>query len=253
MKEKVEMKLLRLIGIVSLILVWWLISISGWIKPILLPPPQAVVIEVIHFVVSTDPLSDLFRSLLRILLAFALSILIGVPLGMILGYVKPLANLFEFPIDFFRSLPATALYPLFMLFFGVGDKSKLILVVFASSLVNLIYAMYGVRNCSAMRLKAARVMRLKGFKMFYRVIVPESLPNIVSGLRISLSLVLILVVVLEMFTGNMQGIGRRIYDNNQMFRIKDMYAAIVIVGILGYTLNKLVTFLDNKFVHWGGR
>jgi len=247
------MKLLRVVGTLILVSVWWSISASGWINPILLPSPQAIAIEVFHFVSSVGSLLDLWLSTKRILIAFALSILIGVPLGMILGLVKPLANLFEFPIDFFRSLPATALFPLFMLFFGVGDESKLILVIFASSLITLLYAMYGVKNCSAIRLRAAKAMRLKGFEMFYHIVLPESLPNIVSGIRISLSLVLVLVVVLEMFTGNTSGIGKRIYDTSQMFRIKEMYAAIVIVGILGYTLNKLVTLIDSKFVHWAGR
>lgn len=247
------MKFFGLVGTLILVLVWWLISTSGWINPMLLPPPQIVAIEVIRFIASAANLVDLWLSIQRILLAFALSIFVGVPLGMILGLVKPLASLFEFPIDFFRSLPATALYPLFMLFFGVGNESKLILVIFASSLITLIYAMYGVKNCSAMRLKAGRAMRLKNFEMFYRVIFPESLPNIVSGLRISLSLVLILVVVLEMFTGDTRGIGKRIYDASQMFRIKEMYAAIVIVGILGYSLNKLIALLDSKFVHWAGK
>lgn len=247
------MKLFGLAGTLILVLIWWLVSTSGWVNPLLLPPPQTVAIEIIRFMVSSDCLSDLSLSLWRIFLTFALSVVIGIPVGMILGLVKPLANLLEFPIDFFRSLPATALYPLFMLFFGVGDESKLILVIFASSLVTLVYTIYGVRNCSAMRLKAAKAMRLKRFEMFYRVIFPESLPNIVSGLRISLSLVLILVVVLEMFTGNTPGIGKRIYDASQMFRIKEMYAAIIIVGILGYCLNKLIALLDSKFVHWGGK
>jgi len=247
------MKLLGLVGSLILVIAWWLASFLGWINPILLPPPQVVAIEVVHFITSADSLRDLFLSFHRIFLAFALSIVIGIPVGMALGLVKPLANLFEFPIDFFRCLPATALYPLFMLFFGVGDKSKLILVVFASSLVTLIYTMYGVKNCSTMRLNAAKAMRLKSFEMLYRIILPESLPNIVSGLRISLSLVLILVVVLEMFTGNTPGIGKRIYDSNQMFRIKEMYAAIIIIGILGFILNKIIALLDIKFVHWRGR
>ena len=247
------MKLRGLVGTLILLFVWWGISHSGWIKPILLPPPNAVLIEMSHFLTSPSILGDLWLSTERLLVTLSVSILVGVPVGILLGSFKWLADPFEFQIAFFRSLPATVLYPLFMVVFGVGELSVKTLIIFASSLIILTYSMDGVKNCPETRIKAAKSMRLNSFQMFYRVVFPESLPNIITGIRISMSLALILVVVLEMLTGPIAGIGRRIYDHSQTFRIKEMYAGVVTVGTLGYLLNKGISILDNRFLHWRGR
>lgn len=247
------MKFMKLISILSILLLWWIISLLGFIKPILLPAPHSVVIEAFNFISSIKGITYLLLSIMRIFIAFIISMALGVSLGIFFGLIKKLEEFFEFPIDFFRSLPVTALYPLFMIFFGIGDTSKVILVIFAASLINMFYSMHGVKNCLKIRLKAANAYRLGKKEIFYRVLLPDSLPSIVSGLRISLSLVLILIIVLEMFTGNTQGIGKRLFDASQTFQIKEMYAVIIIVGILGYFLNKSISLLESKFVHWAGR
>lgn len=242
-----------IIGIGALLLLWWIAWDAKLVQPIFLPPPQSVAREVYVLIFSTELLSDIFITLGRIVISFVFSMLVGVPIGILLGLFSPIARMFEFPVEFFRSLPATALYPLFMLLFGIRDVSKLILVVFAASLIMLVHTMSGVKNCSAMRIKAAKAMRLTKLQLFYRVIFPESLPNIMTGLRLSLSLVLILVIVVEMLGGSKDGIGSRLLELKESFRIKEMYGLIVIVGILGYSTNKLLDYIGSSIIHWAGK
>jgi ABC-type nitrate/sulfonate/bicarbonate transport system permease component len=126
------MTIYRLTGAMLLIMIWWLISHFEFVNPILLPPPDEVAKETINSLLSETFFNDLWLSTKRVLLAFGISVSLGIPFGIVLGRIVRLSNLFEFPIDFFRSLPATALYPLFMLFFGIGEKSILLLATFAS-------------------------------------------------------------------------------------------------------------------------
>jgi len=247
------MKLWVWVGPLVFVVAWWVISTTGWVNPLLLPSPPGVGVAMAHLATTGAGMRELWLTVQHVITAFFVSALVGVPLGCLLGLVRPVSELFELPIDFLRSLPAPAIYPVFMLFLGVGEMSIVSVATFASALVITVYSMHGVRNCSVMRLKAAKSLRLKPLQMLYRVILPEALPNIVGGLRVSLSLSVILVVVLEMFTGGSPGIGRRVFDSSQTFRIKEMYAAIAMIGLAGYGLNKLLLTLDNKFVHWGGR
>lgn len=242
-----------LFGVVAILALWAVVCVLGVIDSLLLPSPLRVGQEVAAFFASRDSCVDLGATVYRTLLGFVGSVVIGVPLGVVFGRFSKLYALFEVPIDFLRSLPATALFPLFMLFFGMGDKAKLLLVVSWCSVVTLVYTSYGVRNCPKIKVMAAKAMGLSRAALLFRVILPQALPEIASGLRITLSIVLILVVVLEMFTGSELGLGKRIYDNQLMFRIPEMYAAIMITGLVGYLMNRLFVAAERRFVHWAGR
>jgi len=113
--------------------------------------------------------------------------------------------------------------------------------------------MYGVKNCKEARIKVAKVLKANKTAIFTKIIFPESLPHIFVGLRISISIALILVVVAEMFIGTKYGLGRLISDSHLMFRISTMYVAIFTTGILGYVLNKIFLLVETRVFHWAGK
>lgn len=242
-----------IIGPIIFLLIWALFSYLKLVNPVLIPTPLAVTVKFAQLFYNGEIWTDLFATLYRLFFGFALSIAIGIPLGLILGSSKRLSDSLEFLIDFFRSIPASALFPIFLLFFGIGDKAKVSVVIFSCSLVIIIYTMYGVKNCKESRIRVAKVMKADNFSIFTKVIFPESLPHIFAGLRISISIALILVVVTEMFIGTKYGIGKLIYDSHLMFRISTMYAAIIITGIIGYALNKIFLLIETKVFHWAGK
>ncbi|MBL7075659.1 ABC transporter permease [candidate division KSB1 bacterium] len=242
-----------IVGPIVFLLIWALFSYLKIVNPVLIPTPWAVIVRFTELFYRGEIWADLLATLYRLLFGFALSIVVGIPLGLILGSSKRLSDSFEFLIDFFRSIPASALFPMFLLFFGIGDKAKVSVVVFSCSLIIIIYTMYGVRNCKESRIRVAKVMKANKFSIFTKVIFPESLPHIFAGVRISISIALILVVVTEMFIGTKYGLGRLIYDSHLMFRLSTMYAAILIAGILGYMLNKIFMVVESKVFHWAGK
>lgn len=237
---------------VALVMAFWQLAYSGqWISPKLLPAPVPTFVA-LGAGLAEGPLgSDVISTLQRTLLAIVLALL-GVPLGTVLGYQPRLYRLFEFPIEFFRSTPATAIFPLGLLIFGVGDAVKIWVAAFSSGLVVTFNVAYGVMNARKPRVLAARTMGAPPIAVLFGVVLPDALPQCFIGLRSAVSLALIVVVVGEMFIGSDQGLGLRIIEAQNMFDAKTMYAAILLTGTVGYLLNGLLLLLERRIVHWKG-
>ena len=185
--------------------------------------------------------------------AIAVAAVIAIPLGIVLGSSERLYRSVEFVIDFFRSTPASAMFPLFLVIFGVGDRTKIFVAAFGAALVILFNVAYGVMNARKTRILAAKVMGASRWRVMRDVILLESLPQTFIGLRNGVSLALVIVVVAEMFIGSTDGLGHRVFEAQQLFEMPDMYAAIFSAGALGYGLNLLFLLIEKRFVHWTGK
>ncbi|WP_347279969.1 ABC transporter permease [Leptolyngbya sp. FACHB-60] len=232
---------------------WWLIAVSGWVNPVLLPTPWATLGALITAMTTGDMFIDFFASVVRTFSAFLLAAVVGVPLGVLLGSSEKLYRSVEFLIDFFRSTPASALIPMFILFFGVSDFSKVIIAAFSALLLIVFNSAYGVLNARQSRILAAKVMGANRWQVFKDVLVMESLPQTFIGLRSGISIALVIVIVAEMFIGTEQGLGKRIIDAQQVLNVQDMYASILITGLLGYALNVLFLLGEKRVIHWSGK
>lgn len=236
-----------------ILVIWAFFSNLKFISPLFLSTPQSVFFETISLFSSNAIIPDILFTLYRTLFGFIIACLIGIPLGLLMGYSNKIYYSLEFVVEFFRSIPATALFPLFLLFFGIGDQSKIALTAWAAGLVLIINSMYGVHLGKELRIKSAKTMRMSGFALFQKIIFPEALPQIFSGMRIAISLSLVIVVVTEMFIGTKFGLGHRIIDSQLVYRISEMYATIFITGVLGFLINKGFIFAERKIIHWKGK
>jgi NitT/TauT family transport system permease protein len=246
-------RLLPALGPVLLFVAWDLVVRLGFIKPILLPPPQATLAALLSGLAGGPLLGDFAVTVLRTLEAFGIAALIGVPLGVLLGSNEKAYRSVEFLIDFFRSTPSSALIPLFLLIFGVSDINKVAIAAFGALLIVVFNSAYGVINARKQRVMAARVMGATRAQVFKDVLVWESLQPTFVGLRSAVSMALVIVIVAEMFIGSDSGLGHRIIDAQQVLNVKSMYAAILAAGALGYALNVLFLVAERKIVHWSGR
>ncbi len=250
MKNK---KFYYLITPLIILAIWAIFSNLKLISPLFLPTPQAVFLEITSLFSSGVIIPDILFTLYRAFLGFAIACLIGIPLGLLMGYSDTIYYSLEFVVEFFRSIPATALFPIFLLFFGIGDLSKIALTAWAAGLVLIINSMYGVHLGRELRIKSAKTMRMSDLTLFQKIIFPEALPQIFGGMRIAISLSLVIVVVTEMFIGTNFGLGHRIIDAQLVYRISEMYAVILIAGILGFLINKGFIFTEKRIIHWKGK
>jgi NitT/TauT family transport system permease protein len=247
------MKVKFIIVPASVILIWLLITEFHLVHAILLPSPVEVFRQLFSLVLSGEILSDLGATLSRLLIGFTISVIIGVTVGLMMGSSKSFHEVMEFSVDSLRSIPATALFPLFMILLGVGNKSNIALTAFPCIWIMTINTMYGVRNSSQVRKQIARVFKASPAQQFFRVTVPDALPYIATGLRLSIAIALHMAVVAEMFTGTKEGLGRRIFDAQLLLRIPEMYALIILTGVIGYALNMGWLAIERRLVHWAGR
>lgn len=246
-------KVLPFLGVVLLFGIWWLISISGAVNPVLLPTPLATIQSLIATSLTGTMAKDFFATVSRTFQAFAMAGVVGVPMGVALGSSERLYRSVEFLIDFFRSTPASALIPMFILFFGISDFSKVVIAAFSALLLIIFNCAYGVMNAKRSRILAAKVMGANRFQIFRDVLIWESMPQTFIGLRNGISIALVIVIVAEMFIGTEEGLGKRIIDAQQVLNVKDMYASILITGIVGYFLNVLFLFIEKRIIHWSGK
>lgn len=244
--------LVPLIGVVLFLAIWYLAVSTRVIDPVLLPTPQVVGKSIWTGVFGGRIGADLWKTVQRVVISVSLAAAIGIPLGVVLGASRRVYHALEFIIDFFRSTPASAVFPLFLVIFGVDDRTKIYIGAFGALLAIVFNTAYGVMNARKTRVLAARVMGATRPQILL-VVLLESLPQTFIGLRTGVSISLISVIVAEMFLGSSDGIGARVFEAEQIFDMPQMYAAIFCSGLLGYVLNLGLSVSERSFVHWAGR
>jgi NitT/TauT family transport system permease protein len=167
-----------------------------------------------------------------------------------MGSYRTFREAMDLPVDSLRSIPATALFPLFMLLLGVGSKSIIALIAFPCIWIMTINTVYGVKNSNQVRKQMAKVFKANKVQQFFKITIPDALPYIATGLRLCIAIALHMAIVAEMFTGTREGLGRRIFDAHMLLRISEMYALIILTGILGYILNIGWLTMERRLVHW---
>ncbi len=270
---RVFSNLLPLAGAAGLIAVWSFVAWREWVDPVLLPSPAATLRALMSGMVGDPspqaildalrngsigrilgPLGvDFMKTVYRTAAATAIAAVVAIPLGILLGSAERLYRSLEFVIDFFRSTPASAMFPLFLVLFGVGDETKISVAAFGAMLVILFNVAYGVMNARKTRLLAAKVMGASRLRVLYDVMLLESLPQTFVGLRNGVSLALVIIVVAEMFIGSQDGLGHSVFEAQQLLEMPRMYAAIFAAGTLGYGLNLMFLMVERRFVHWTGK
>ncbi len=241
------------LGPLMLIGVWWIADVWNLVDKNLLPSPFATLADTWTGFVHGTLGYDFQQTFLRVIYAFVAAAAVGIPVGIVLGAKESVYRSFEFNIDFFRSTPATAMFPLFMLLFGLGEFTKISIAGFAAFLVIVFNVSYGVMNARQTRILAARSMGASSLRIFKDVIFFETLPQTFVGLRTAVSLALVVIIVAEMFIGANEGLGHRIIDAQISYQLPDMYGSILVAGGMGYGLNLLFLLVEKLLIHWSGR
>jgi ABC-type nitrate/sulfonate/bicarbonate transport system permease component len=244
---------LPIIGVVGFIALWYLAVVVEVVDPVLLPDPVDAARAVWTGMTGGSLLGDFLRTVERTTYSIVIAAVVAIPLGILLGSSERLYRSVEFVIDFFRSTPASAMFPLFLVIFGVGDETKILVASFGASLVILFNVSYGVMNARKTRILAAKVMGAPRLRVLTDVVLLESLPQTFVGLRNGVSLALVIVIVAEMFIGSVDGLGHQVIDAQMLFEMPEMYAAIFVAGALGYAFNLMFLIIEKRFVHWSGR
>jgi len=230
---------------------WELGSIERWIDPVDMPPVSTILLSLYHNIAGGPLLKQVLPSLGRIFAGFFLATGVAVPVGLMMGTVPFIYRLLEPLTEFLRPIPSSAYIPLAILFLGIGEEMKIFIVFLACFFPILLNTYNGVRSIDPILIDTGRTFGVPRVKALRQIILPAALPNVLTGMRISLGIALIVVVIAEMIAGN-SGIGYFILDRQRVFRIQDMFAGIFTLGILGYTLNFIFLRIEAYFLRWRG-
>jgi ABC-type nitrate/sulfonate/bicarbonate transport system permease component len=246
------MKIRVFLGGSILLLIWIFISALSLVDTLFLATPWGVCATLYRLAVSGRLFMDIFFTLGRAAVSLVISMIIGIPLGLLIGLSTDLREWLELPIEFFRSLPAPAIFPVLMILLGIGEQAKIAGTIFACLFPIIVHTAYGVINGNRSRILLVKRMGFSDRNVLVKVVFPEALPYIFVGLRNALSLSLIATMVMEMLMTGQVGVGYSIFNAYQTFRIPEMYAYIFITGMLGWIINKLFVSFEHRQLHWVG-
>ncbi|MDP9821830.1 ABC transporter permease [Nocardioides massiliensis] len=219
------------------------------ITSLYVPRPSEVAVALWSEIQRGDILSGVGATMGAYARGLGIAIVAGVLLGAALGASRTAWEFFRVVIEFLRPLPSVALIPFSILLLGVGTTTTVAMVVYASLWPILFNTYYGVKGVNQVSIDAARTFGLNRWQIFRRVQIPSAATSIVTGIRISSAIALILVITVEILTRN-GGLGYYIVRMQVAIRTEDMYAGILVVGVLGYTIALIVAALERRMVFW---
>jgi ABC-type nitrate/sulfonate/bicarbonate transport system permease component len=188
-------------------------------------------------------------SLKRVLVGWFLAAVVGVAVGVAVGAYRPLAPYVDPLVHFLRSLPPPAILPVFLVLFGIGDRMKIYFIAFGVVWPILLNTIRGVRSVPELQIETGRVFGIGRTRRLLAIIIPAASPQIFAGLRIALSLSLVLMVISELVAAS-GGIGYEILQGQATFDFPNMWAGIVVVGVVGVLLNALLSAAESVALGW---
>ena len=248
--------LLGLASIFGGLVLWTAVVQTGILSSRFVPSPFDLLEQAVSLMssgyVGNSLYSHVGASLARTLVGFSIAVLVGVPLGLLIGRVKTLESLFFPWFAFLRPIPAIAFVPLVILWFGIGEFSKISVIFFTSFLYITVNTIAAVKGVPEQLLRAGNSLGAQNRKLFMYVILPAALPQILNGIRIGSAVSWTLVVAAELIAAQV-GLGYMIMDAATFFRVKDVYVGLIAIGIIGFLLESTIAFVEHKVVHWHGK
>lgn len=236
-------------GLVLLAALWQLLPSVGVLDPKFVTPFVDVVAALWELTVSGRLWDHLSASLVRSVSGFSLAVVTAIPLGAAIAWYTPVRQVATPPLELFRNTAALAILPVFVLVFGIGETSKIAIVLFACFFPILLSTISGVGAVDQQLLRSAKVLGLSPAATFAKVVFPAAVPQIFTGIRMAGAGAILVLIAAEMI-GATEGIGFLITYNQNNFLIPQMYAAILATSILGVAVNYALVALEKRLSRW---
>lgn len=246
---KSERKIWGFVFILFLVLTWEILSRANVIEKLFLPPPSRITASFYNLLLSGEFWIDLSSTMYRMLLGYSIAVIFAVTLGTIMGSFRFIYNLLDPLFEFLRPIPSVAIIPPAILFLGIGDTMKIFIIVWASTWPILINTIDGIRNVDPVQVDTGKVFGMNAFEIIRSIKIPNAAMYIAAGMRISLAVSLVLTITAEMVAG-INGLGLFILSSQRSFRISDMYAGILTIALLGFTLNSIFLRIERRLLKW---
>jgi NitT/TauT family transport system permease protein len=225
-----------LVGFALLALVWHVAA--TWLsRSALFPPPLPVFYRAVELVREGFLQDAVFASLRRIAEGFLIGAALGVPLGLAIGSFRPVRLLLEPWTEFFRFIPAVAMITVAVIWFGIGEESKVFLIAYTTVFVIIISTAAGVGAVTPDKIRAALCLGASRWQVFGLVALPATVPFILTGMRLAMANAFVTIVAAELVASN-DGLGKMLWDARLFMQVEDIFVALVTLGLLGFLTDR---------------
>ena len=247
----------RMIGlatVVILIALWEILSRAGYLNIYHFPPPSKLAATLRDMVVVGFPKGitvwqHIGATAWRILLGYLLAVIVAIPLGMIIGSAKLLDKASSPVITFSRSVATISLLPLAVAWFGVGELTRVLLIFYGCFFIILTNVVEGVKHVDITLVNAGRMLGSSRKQLFFRVILPATLPKIFAGMKVALGIAFMVIVAVEMI-GTIQGLGALIMEARTFYRSDAAMVGMIFIALIGFFLSKILDWVEQTLLPW---
>lgn len=238
-----------LLPFMMLVLFWWVVRATRLVSPALLPSPLAVAERFVSGLTHGGLAVDILMSVERVLVGLLLGTAVAVPVGFVVGWYRPVRRLIDPLINFFRALPPIALIPLVIVYLGIGEIAKIAILFYASFFAAVIVMYEGMAAISPIYIRVARTLGATDREIFWRVMVPLTVPYMLVALRVALGVCWATLVAAELVAAQ-QGLGAMIENASSFFDLDTIYLGIICIGVLALLMDVLLRRLSAHLVAW---
>jgi len=244
---------LRFVAVAGFLVLWSVASgivvVMKLFNPIFLPGPWVVIGKVVEMGVKGQLWAHVGATMERVAVGFTTGAVLALLLGIVAGHVRVVRNVVEPIIELLRPIPPLAVLPLFIVWIGIGETSKVGFITYATFFPMFLTTVHAVRQIDPLLVRAAQSLGAGSLQIFHRVILPAALPEILTGIRLGVALSFFVIVISE-FIGAEHGLGYLINDGRNFFLVPQMLGAAVVLGLLGYAGSELVRLLERHLTRW---
>ncbi len=241
--------LLRSLPFLLVVAVWQALHMVEVVSPALLPSPRQVFDAGVRLAGRGVLLDHMIASTTRVLLGVVIGVTLAIPVGFALGWFPAVRGFFDPLINFFRALPPIALVPLVVVYVGIGEEGRLFVLIYASFFPATVVIYEGITAIESIFVRAAQVLGANGFEMFRKVVLPFTVPHILTAFRVALGVAWATLVAAELVAAR-TGLGAMIQDASNFFQIPVIFLGIIVIGAIALLMDAVVRVVVTRFVAW---
>ena len=225
------------LGFASLFVLWHLASIY-LVSSVLFPPPAIVFRKAVVLVLNGVLLEHLWASVQRILVGFIAGSLLGIPIGLAMGSFRPVRQVLEPYTEFLRFIPSVAMITVAVIWFGIGEASKIFLIIYTTIFIVILNTAAGVSAIANNKIRAAQALGATPGQIFFHVALPATVPYILTGMRLAMANSFTTIVAAELIAAN-EGLGKMLWDGRMFMLVDDIFVSLVSLGLLGFAVDRM--------------
>jgi len=225
------------LGFISLFVIWHLAAVHV-VSSVLFPPPAIVFRKAGQLLRNGVLLEHLAASVKRILAGFIAGSLLGIPIGLAMGSFRPVRKVLEPYTEFLRFIPAVAMITVAVIWFGIGEASKIFLIIYTTVFIVILNTTAGVSAIAPNKIRAAQALGATRTQIFFHVAMPATVPYILTGMRLAMANSFTTIVAAELIAAN-EGLGKMLWDGRMFMLVDDIFVSLVTLGLLGFTVDRL--------------